>query len=211
MVAELRLPDEHKRRRFHLREQEDAYILTMADTSMVFDGRDFVSYYKAKLRESEKIRSEILFLSSLVYKPIQSTKGKRQSSPPHETSNHVIDSSTNKYLQDKTISHHDRTKDPRVSEKPDGMTTSEECIPSSTTHTGNTSQRNLIRRKKSSPKHRCSDKNCNLKSALREPKYPRTKDLKCMLQLAQQESHNTRERKLVYFQDRVEVYCYKSE
>ena len=52
--------DESRRRRLDLLEQKDAYRYTMADPSMVFGGRDVVSYYRAKLKESMQIKSEAI-------------------------------------------------------------------------------------------------------------------------------------------------------
>ena len=211
----------HKRGLLNLKEQRDAFISTMADTSMVFDGRDIVSYYKSRLRESEKARSEMISLC-MVYKP-KSVKGKtRHRSPPPEKSHHVDNSSRcdenkapnkisvagpNKPVDDVQAV---RTFERQASNESSATTgTTDEDTLSSSKPTEMTSSRDLFRRKKSSPKHRCAEKNLNLKSLLKKPKYVPSKDLKCTLQLVRKDHDQPRE-KMVHFRGSVEVYCYKA-
>jgi hypothetical protein len=210
--------DDLKRRRLNLKEQRDAYIHTMADPSMVFDGRDILSQYKLTLRESEKAKSELLSLC-LVYRPVKNCKvndEKRYSSPPPASTrlfdNSDATSSTESESQVPNASD-DAPRCKLVDRKPGNDSSTSTATTEDTSATAetteNTSSRDLFRRKKSSPKHRCAEKNRNLKSAMKEPKYLRSRNFKCTSQMATKDIDQRRE-KLVHFRGNVEVYCYKS-
>jgi hypothetical protein len=212
--------DDQKRRCLDLQEQRDAYIHTMADLSMVFDGRDILSHYKLKLSESQKSKSELL-LQCLIYRPVKNCKGceaKRYSSPPPENTSSIdnTDNATSSTIESENQAPSALDGDPRrkhLDRQPSNDCSTSTSTTEDTSATAetveNTSSKDLCRRKKSSPKHRCDEKNRNLKSAMKDPKYLRSRDVKFTLQMVNKEIDQKGE-KLVHFRGNVEVYCYRA-
>jgi hypothetical protein len=201
--------DDVKRR---LKEQRAAYAALWADYSQVYDGRDMVNQYKRSISENEKARADIIS-QCLVYRPIKNSKGRsptRYSSPPPDKAymTEVQSAHDENEVPTKSI---DGAKKLNVFERlpsDDTATTSateESTISFAGENTDTSSARDLVRRKKSSPKHRCAERNLALKSVMKIPRYLPGGQLKCMFQLVKKEVDD-RER-LVRFRENVEVYC----
>ena len=173
-----------------LMEQNDAYRFTMADLSMVFGGRDVVTYYRAKLRESMRIKSEMITICRLSY-PIKRSNGCQVNVDSHSLSDGYS-----------TRADHDGSKKRTILfERMDSGDTaatgkSEDSIPPP--------EKELIHRKKSVPRHRCADTNLKLTSVMKKSRYFPNQELKCVLQLVSADNAHKEER-VVRFRKNIEV------
>ncbi|KAL7481624.1 hypothetical protein ACHAW6_007304 [Cyclotella cf. meneghiniana] len=234
------LPDDSKRRRLNLKKQQEAYKTAMADSSQIYDGRDMMPDYSSKFRDSGAFRAELKALSSF-YRPVkncQEHNGKAypssrdtadtQTSPIERSCAHVKHndqfsrnehsiSPTDHSLSDSkaSITHaiHKATLAMQVQ--------SSEFTPCDTTSTSvasedseSSSSLKLIRRKKSSPQHRCIDKNLKLSGIMKPPRYLPSQlgdHLGSSLKINRDEKVYVDERltkSMVEFRANVEVYCY---
>eukprot|EP00804_Cyclotella_cryptica_P022473 CCRYP_015104-RA/>CCRYP_015104-RA protein AED:0.13 eAED:0.13 QI:0/-1/0/1/-1/1/1/0/259 len=232
-------PDDSKRRRLNLKKQQEAYKTTMADRSQIYDGRNMLPHYSSISRDSDALRADLKALSSF-YRPVKKSQEHRgkdytssssaadtNTSPaevsgayvkhnchfsPHE---HSISPTTDSLSDSKAI--------PQTSQSDSVLTAaktseSKPCDDATATTVSEDSESSsslkLIRRKKSSPQHRCIDKNLKLSGIMKPPRYVPSElgdQLTSSLKITRGRKVTIDERltkSMVEFRANVEVYCY---
>jgi hypothetical protein len=235
------LPDDFKRRRLNLKKQQEVYKTAMADSSQVYDGRDMMPDYSSKSRESGALRAELKALSSF-YRPVKNSQEHNEkirpssrntadtkTSPTEHSCAHVKhsgQSSQHEHSISPTNHSFSDSKAASITHANQRATTamqmqSSEVKPCGTTSASvasedseSSSSLKLIRRKKSSPQHRCIDKNLKLSGIMKPPRYLPSQlgnQLTSSLKITRDENVYLDKRltkSIVEFRANVEVYCY---